>query len=321
MRHRRSFGALLSLIVLPGTPPGAASQSSSASAPVIKTVESPGVGVRLTIPVSWVGHDIPSPISSQLIIDCAPPQTSRCNITVQSFVLPQGKTAFTDAERQEADSMEQFPPGWRHLTSKETQLAGRRVYESDFQSPDWDRRRTLYVLAPDAGRMYQFEFNLHHISSEHFDAYAQWVERIVRSLSPVGRPSPEEVESADVASKFSADEKTAAGWVMMLLLTENLCRKTMGRFVSLEEALGGCRGKTDGATAPKVPPENDPRTDPNYTYRLVPAKDSVELWADPRRPGPGGFFSDGTAIYYNPRGQASNRDKQIFQLKLPHAKP
>jgi hypothetical protein len=63
-------------------------------------------------------------------------------------------------------------------------------------------------------------------------------------------------------------------------------------------------------------------TDPNYTYKVVLGgrRDEWQAWANPRKPGLGGFymsvhkFSSGT--WYNPAGPATEKDKEIGPTQI-----
>ncbi len=274
-----------------------------------QTAESPGVGVRLVIPAQWKARDNPNPLNNQLLIDCAAEHPYGCQLNVDSQPLPQNKAAIIEADRKEWDSLEHFPSGSRHVSSREFQAAGRPAYEATFESTG-QRSRYIHVLARDAGRLYTFVFAAYWDSKDHLDEYAPAVERVLESLSPLGQPTPQEVEAAELVAGFSPEERKAVGSLIFFLRIEQMCKETSGKYASIEQLLKGCQTFS-------LAPEDDPRRDPNYEYRVTARSDSFEVSVIPRRAGLGAFFSDGKKIYYNPAGPASSRDKVLGELPLP----
>ena len=57
--------------------------------------------------------------------------------------------------------------------------------------------------------------------------------------------------------------------------------------------------------------KKDPRTDPNYQYRVDLRGTTIAISADARKPGLAGFFSEGDGIRYNARGSAGKTDKPV----------
>ena len=83
------------------------------------------------------------------------------------------------------------------------------------------------------------------------------------------------------------------------------CATPLNRYCSLDELVKGVEG--DRAIAFK-----DPRTDPNYQYRVDIRGNTVAISADARKPGLAGFFSEGEEIRYNTRGSAGKTDKRVL---------
>lgn len=268
-------------------------------------VESPGVGVRLVIPAQWKAQDNPK----QLWIDCTPEHLAGCAVAVESQALPEDEAAITDKDRKAWDSLENVPSGYRRLASRDLQVGGRPAYEVVFQDPSGMRERFIHVLARDGGRIYEFRYHAFFEHRDQFDRFAPFVDQVLQSLSPLGQPTSEEAETAKLVGKFSPEERIAIGNLGGLLSREQFCKAAVGKYLSLDEVVKGF-----SSSATLLPMEADPRRDANYEYHLVAHAESIELWANPRRPGLGGFFSDGTRICYNAQGPASSRDKKVFDL-------
>ena len=92
---------------------------------------------------------------------------------------------------------------------------------------------------------------------------------------------------------------------------ERACKASLGRYAVWEQLLTGCRAQ--GATA-ATERKDDPRRDPDYDYRLTASDDAFEFAAAPRRPGLGGFLTDGQKIYFNPQGAATRESKMIYDF-------
>jgi hypothetical protein len=285
-----------------------------------QTVESPGVGVRLVIPLDWKATDNRGgPFGKQLSIDCNPEYPGVCSILVESEALPRDKRAITDADLKEWKSQDP-PAGFRRVAGRDWQVAGRPAREAIFEDPNGFRRRWVNILARDGGRLYKFECSAYWDSKDRLEEYAPAIDKVLESLSPVGQPTPQEVETAEIVSRFSAEERIGKRNVFNILLMELMCREMIQKYVPLDQVLNGCQARTEkegGAISLSASLPEDPRRDPNYEYRVVARADTFDLSAAPKRKGLGGFFFDGQKIYFNPQGAASVSDKKIYEFKVP----
>lgn len=64
-------------------------------------------------------------------------------------------------------------------------------------------------------------------------------------------------------------------------------------------------------------------TDPNYSYKVAlgggadPQRRTYQVWANPRKPGLGGFYSNGRfSTWYNPAGPATENDTKIDEKTI-----
>ena len=283
-----------------------------------QTVTSEAVGLRLTVPAGWKAtenRNSPlSPFPSQLVFDCAPGQ-SFCSLMVESASLPKSKSAITDTDRQAWDKgKDRDEQASRRISSRDFEVGAYPAHEVIFEHPGRTRSRHVYVLAPNVRRLFDFIF-----TAGDFDNFASAVESALQSFTPAGQPSEEQLALAELTSSFSPEERSADSHVTSLLLMEEFCRQTLGNYVPIEEALSGCQRQTQAESARvtatvTLPPEEDPRRDPNYEYRMKPGKAAFELSVIPRRAALGGFFSDAQKVYYNPNGLASTSDKVLYDL-------
>ena len=117
---------------------------------------------------------------------------------------------------------------------------------------------------------------------------------------PVSKLEARLDETGEVV-KLSSDEAVALETVLAIALGQELhCKLATGKYCSsLEELVK----KTGG--------EKNPNHDPNYQYRVTLRGSGWEAAATPRRSGLAGFFGAGEALYYNPGGRATNRDKKL----------
>src|SRR4029434_9331247 len=106
-----------------------------------------------------------------------------------------------------------------------------------------------------------------------------WCLAVARAGSGGGCSRPEEGWAAVVVCRIA-------------LMEGRHCATPLNRYCSLDELVKGVEGNR--AIAFK-----DPRTDPNYQYRVDIRGNTVAISADARKPGLAGFFSEGDEIRYN----------------------
>jgi Domain of unknown function (DUF4124) len=120
----------------------------------------------------------------------------------------------------------------------------------------------------------------------------------------VGAPGAEKAELS--GGRFHPEEEAAASIVCGIALMEGRhCASPLNRYCSLDELVKG----VDGNRA--IAFKKDPRTDPNYLYRVDIRGTDIAISADARKPGLAGFFSEGDGIRYNARGSAGKTDKPV----------
>ena len=108
--------------------------------------------------------------------------------------------------------------------------------------------------------------------------------------------------NARAQGSFQPDEEAALRMVCAIQLVERLtCQMELNRACSMDEMVKGVKG-----TGLK----RDPRSDPNYDYRVEVRGDDVAVSAVPRTAGLTGFLSD-RSTYYNPGGAAGKGDAKI----------
>lgn len=101
---------------------------------------------------------------------------------------------------------------------------------------------------------------------------------------------------------FRPEEEAALAMVCAISLTESLtCQLKLRRACSLDELVMGVEGQKLA---------RDPRSDPNYNYRLDTKGDDVVVHAVPASAGLTGFFS-ARDIHYNVDGAAGKGDPKI----------
>jgi hypothetical protein len=106
---------------------------------------------------------------------------------------------------------------------------------------------------------------------------------------------------------FRPEEEVALHNVCVIYLLETLtCRLNLKRYCPLEELVAGIGGN------PKKVLRRDPRSDPNYEYRVDIRPDNFTVVAIPRKPGLTGFFENrNSGTRFNPNGAAGADDQRV----------
>jgi hypothetical protein len=94
------------------------------------------------------------------------------------------------------------------------------------------------------------------------------------------------------------------------------CSRHAAEPCTLEALVRGPRAQ-DTFGVPKL--KFDPNaSDPNYTYKVVLAGHNWEIWANPQKPGLGGFYARGRAggKWYNPAGPATANSAKITESSI-----
>ncbi len=158
-------------------------------------VASESVGLRLLVPQGWKVRDLPDPVNSQLLIDCAPEHPSGCWLIVKSTTIVTDRSTIADADRQAWESTTHPRTGepLRRLSSRDLIVASYPAFEVVAQSdgPPEERVRTVHVLARDVGRLFEFSFGAAWGARDRFNEYVSAVDAVLKSFSPLGRASRE----------------------------------------------------------------------------------------------------------------------------------
>jgi hypothetical protein len=114
------------------------------------------------------------------------------------------------------------------------------------------------------------------------------------------------VKSNDKVLPLKREEQIAYIFLQSMSNMEDDCGRDAAEPCTFEALLRGPKLKKDGWEVGRL--AFDPNTaDPNYSYKLTLSEGSWEIWANPRRPGVGGFYLKqkwGGGVWYNPAGPA-----------------
>jgi hypothetical protein len=83
------------------------------------------------------------------------------------------------------------------------------------------------------------------------------------------------------------------------------CQLELKRWCSLDELVKGVKGDRSKGF------ETDPRSDPNYEYRVDVRGDDIRISARPRTAGLAGFVNVGEGTHYNMGGAAGTADRMV----------
>lgn len=272
-----------------------------------QTVENAAIGLRLVVPKAWrvQGEEV-------LTMDCG--TEFICYLLVRSRALPRPQDTITEADRQAWNQwrVSNWGDGLRVLAAgREVRVAAYPAYDvtraspPDDEIPGKNHLRSVFVLVPEAQRIY--EFHLYTIGRPSVELLSVF-EAVLDSFAPLGKASAEETEAAALAARLSEAEKVAIGATLGLAYLEMSCKDLTGKFLPLEQLLQeGCEGTTASGYRGEIAGGRTPTPDPNYDYRLTVRQDGFAVSAVPRRAGVGGFLflSDTQELHYNPKGAAT----------------
>ena len=115
----------------------------------------------------------------------------------------------------------------------------------------------------------------------------------------------------DTVIPLKREEQIALMFVLAIDSLEFDCELNAAEPCTLKALIRGPKPK---AYYPVGKLKFDPKTtDPNYTYK-VDAGRPWEVWANPRKPGLGGFYikhGSTLELWYNPAGPATEKDRRI----------
>ena len=125
-------------------------------------------------------------------------------------------------------------------------------------------------------------------------------------------------QDGDKVIPLKREEQIAVKFAGTIDALERNCGFYAAEPCTLEALIRGPKFKDAGYPVGKL--KFDPNaTDPNYTYKVVLDGSDWRIWADPRKPGLGGFYikkglHGGT--WYNPVGPATEKDTSIGETAI-----
>ena len=201
-----------------GIEPSGAESGGQQARSGTKQIANISVAVRLDVPQSWKVRDLPDPSSPYLLIDCVPSQPNSCWLMVKSTDVPKGKT-ITEADRRRWDARKhpRYQVSTRPVSSRDLQVAGYPAHEVIVQNENspHGRTRTVYVLASDVGRLFEFSFSAAGGSQDRYAEFAPAIEAVLQSFSPFSRAHAELSEEA-IPESLKASAKGAAAAAFQL---------------------------------------------------------------------------------------------------------
>ncbi len=132
---------------------------------------------------------------------------------------------------------------------------------------------------------------------------------------PFATKATVEVDSAKGPIPLKREEQIAEMFMDAISNLEGPCGRNAGHACTLDELVAGPKA-TNGSHMGKL--KFDPRaTDPNYTYKITTDGINWQAWANPKKPGLGGFYyvakfgGIATSYYKAGGGPATDKDTAI----------
>jgi hypothetical protein len=131
---------------------------------------------------------------------------------------------------------------------------------------------------------------------------------------PFATKATVEVDDAKGPITLKREEQIAEMFMDGISNLEGPCGRNAGHACTLDELVAGPKA-TNGSHMGKL--KFDPRTtDPNYTYKITTDGTNWQAWANPKKPGLGGFyyvskFGGIATSYYKAGGPATEKDRAI----------
>ena len=127
------------------------------------------------------------------------------------------------------------------------------------------------------------------------------------------------VEVTDTQNKpinLKPQEKIALMFMAAISSLENDCSVHLNRPCPMEDLVKGVKAPDWNIGRLKY----DPAKDPNYKYTMTISGHGWQAHADPKHPGLGGFFYDGSTMmvrfYYNAKGPAAAQSTQFTGITI-----
>jgi len=133
------------------------------------------------------------------------------------------------------------------------------------------------------------------------------------AAGPFATKAKVEVKTEDTVIPLKREEQIAFMFISAINSLEDDCGRSAAEPCTLAALIRRPKAKNPDWPVGKL--KFDPNaTDPNYTYKVVLEERKWQVWANPRKPGLGGFYvkhAFGGGTYYNPAGPATEKDKKI----------
>jgi hypothetical protein len=137
------------------------------------------------------------------------------------------------------------------------------------------------------------------------------------AASPFATKATVEVKSDSGTIPLKREEQIAFMFVDAINNMLGDCGRSAAEPCTLAALVRGPKAKDDfGVGKLKFDPN---ATDPNYTYKVGLKGGDWEIWANPRKPGFGGFYAKGRFFggkWYNPAGPATEASTKITESSI-----
>jgi hypothetical protein len=134
---------------------------------------------------------------------------------------------------------------------------------------------------------------------------------------PFATKASVEVKSETGAIPLKREEQIAFMFVDAINSLEDDCGRHAAEPCTLEALVRGPKAKDSfGVGKLKFDPN---ASDPNYAYKVALAGSNWEIWANPKKPGLGGFYAKGKFFggkWYNPAGPATAASTKITESSV-----
>ena len=137
------------------------------------------------------------------------------------------------------------------------------------------------------------------------------------ATGPAATIAKVEVKSEQGVIPLKREEQIAFMFADAINNLEDDCSRSSAEPCTLEALIRGPKAKDDfGVGRLKFDPN---ASDPNYTYKVALDGSNWEIWANPRKPGLGGFYAKGKFFggkWYNPAGPATEGGTKITESSV-----